>query len=562
MALDAPRGQGAPWAHRARAIVLHGAALLLFTVLALTQTLQVTLHPASTVAPDPIDPVFHVWSVASTIQHVTTWADGVWSFFDANIFYPTPHAALYGHVAIGMLPYALPLHALIPNPVVLFNLLVALSFILSAYGVFLLALLLTESYAGALAAGLIFAFSPLRAEQIGHLNQLCTEWLVACACCLALGWRRERYGWWLAAGLLYGLSGVTSMYLLAYLTPMVLVMGLLLYRSWTRRRWRGALLAAECALLLIVPFDFPYVLRKVVIDTRYGAAYNVDLLSFLRVHTGHLIDGALLQSIPIQMTQPDHGFFPGFAALALAAVAWRRRRARYWGIFAALCAVLALGPWLQINGHVLPIPLPYAWLLAVVPHFDLFRDPPRALTGFYLGLAVLAAWGLRDVLALARTRGRRIMLASVLVGLVALETWTPIPTTTLAAIPAGEHWLARQPRLRVLAELPIEGDTPLDWQRQTAIMYDSTVHWKLLVNGQDATYPAGMDARQEILSTYPSPAAFGLLRQLHVDAVVLRLQWLTPRQRAADEAVCRVAYRDTVEEVCLGPWPPAGQTVT
>jgi hypothetical protein len=46
-----------PW--RAAA---YGGALLLFTLLTVTCALQVALHPASTVAPDLIDPVFNVWA--------------------------------------------------------------------------------------------------------------------------------------------------------------------------------------------------------------------------------------------------------------------------------------------------------------------------------------------------------------------------------------------------------------------------------------------------------------------------------------------------------------------
>jgi hypothetical protein len=249
--------------------------------------------------------------------------------------------------------------------------------------------------------------------------------------------------------------------------------------------------------------------------------------------------------------QPNHGLFPGFVAVALAFVAWRWRRARLWMAFALACAVLALGPRLQVDGHVLPLALPYAWLSAAVPHFRLFRDPVRATSGFYLGLALAAAWGAHHVLAGMRTPARRALLGAGLVGLVVLELWSPVPTATLAPIPAGEYWLAHQPHIHVILELPIASQTPLDWQRQTEIMYDSTVHWKALINGSASVDPVGMAQRRAILATYPSRTSFALLRRLHVDAVVLRLPWLSPRQRLAAEAVCHVAYRDATDEICL-----------
>ena len=131
------------WQGRA---AVHGGALLLFTLLTVTRALQVVLHPASTVTPDLIDPVYNVWAVASANHNAAIWPDGLWSFFHANIFYPTPHAASYGDTLIGLLPFSLPLAHLVSNPVVLTNLLTARSFVLAAYSAFLLGYELTSEY--------------------------------------------------------------------------------------------------------------------------------------------------------------------------------------------------------------------------------------------------------------------------------------------------------------------------------------------------------------------------------------------------------------------------------
>jgi hypothetical protein len=85
-------------------------------------------------------------------------------------------------------------------------------------------------------------------------------------------------------------------------------------------------------------------------------------------------------------------------------------------------------------------------------------------------------------------------------------------------------------------------------------MYDSTVHWKALINGAASVDPMDMAQRRAVLATYPSRASPALLRRLHVDAVVLRLGWLSAGQRTAAQATCHVAYRDHAEEICVGPW--------
>src|SRR5437764_13042515 len=128
------RGRWQRWGWAAGA---HGGVLALFTLLTVTRALQVALHPASTVAPDLIDPVYNVWAIASADHNASTWPDGLWSFFHANIFYPAPHASSYVDVFVGLLPLSLPLHLLIRDPVIVTNVLGALAFVLLAYGTFL-----------------------------------------------------------------------------------------------------------------------------------------------------------------------------------------------------------------------------------------------------------------------------------------------------------------------------------------------------------------------------------------------------------------------------------------
>ena len=548
-----PRELTRPPAWR-RAFLAHGAALLLFTLLTLTRAWSMVLHPAGTITPDPIDPLHTIWAVDASLQNVLHGRHGLWSLYDANIYYPTPHAAAYGDTFIGLLPFSLPLHLLLPNPVALSNVLLALSFILSAYGAFLLGHLLTGSYAAGLLAGLIYGFAPLRTEQAGHLDVLSTQWQVLAAYALVWAWQSGRWPWWVAAGVGAGLCGVTNLYYPAYLAVPLLLTAVVLWRDWTPARRHGALLAGALAGALILPALLPYALRHAAFSAQYGGAGSLDLFSFVQVLPGRPIDSALLPVVPLAMMQPDHGLFPGIVPLALALLAWRRRRGLAWGAFALASAVLALGSNLNLHGRILPLPLPYAWLNALVPGFALFRDPTRATMGLYLGVAVLAAWGARDALAALALPSRRAVLGVALIGLTALELWSPLPVLALPAIPRGEYWIARQARIHVVAELPIANTTPLDWQRELEIMYDATIHERQLINGSGSTDPAGMPARRAVLATYPAPAALRLLRSLHVDALVLRRGWLTPGQWANAITRCRVAYQDSQETICRPPW--------
>lgn len=51
---------------------------------------------------------------------------------------------------------------------------------------------------------------------------------------------------------------------------------------------------------------------------------------------------------------------------------------------------------------------------------------------------------------------------------------------------------------------------------------------------------------------YPSPASITMPQQLHVEAVVLRLAWLSPKRKVAATPACHAMYRDTREGICTG----------
>ena len=544
------------WRYRARTLAAHAGAMLLFATLTLTLAPHVALQPTRTIVPDLIDPVHHIWSIAVLLHQITAGHDGLWSVFDGNIFYPTPHSASYADTFLGLLPVIWPLSLLVHDPTVLTNLTAALSFVLSAYGAFLLGREVTGQYSAGVVAGVVFGFCPLHMEQIGHLTLASMQWQALAAYCLVRAWRRSGRAWWFAAGVLLGLSAAANLYYLAYLTVPLLLTALTLGRDWTRQKLYRAAMAGAIAVLIAAPVVIPYLVRQAAVDARYGGATATDALNFLHVLSGRPLDSMLLPVVPFGVMQTGHGFFPGIIPLGLALVAWRNHHARRWIFFAACSGLLALGPSLDVGGHILPFPLPYAVLSNLIPHFALFRDPTRALAGFYLGMAVSAAWGARDLLGQIHGPRRRTLLGVSIVALTALELWTPLPVAALAQIPNGEYWLARHPAIGPIVEIPIANDTPQDWQRQAEIMRDSTVHWNPMVNGSASVDPTGLAARRAILGAYPSTDAMLLLRQLRVDAVVLRLAWLTPAQRRQAQAACHVAYRDSVEVICLGPWAP------
>ena len=132
--------------------------------------------------------------------------------------------------------------------------------------------------------------------------------------------------------------------------------------------------------------------------------------------------------------------FLGWATLALAllgALAARRKLAG-WIWAAVVFGILALGPLLQINGHyrfsldgLLPegvtFPLPFT-LFHYIPFVNANRAPNRTSVILMLALAVLASYGLVQLLTWIGHRGRRGAVASPAVASPAVpSTASPRP---------------------------------------------------------------------------------------------------------------------------------------
>ena len=181
--------------------------------------------------------------------------------FDGNIFHPEP-LALSLSDAILVECCRAPLFWLGLPPVLVHNLLLLGAIVASATGMFVLARHLTGSTAGAIAAGVVFAFAPYRVEHYMHMELQWAVWLPWAFWALqrTLDTASIRFG--LLTGLFVALQVLSSIYygvFLALILPVVALLQLLprparqslaILKSLTL----GAVLAAALAGIYAVPY--------------------------------------------------------------------------------------------------------------------------------------------------------------------------------------------------------------------------------------------------------------------------------------------------------------------
>jgi hypothetical protein len=263
-------------------------------------------------------------------------------------------------------------------------------------------------------------------------------------------------------------------------------------------RWKGAAVPAAAdtrprswLTRLLVALLAVHAVSLVFLLGTGGFVWEVAGLPLRMTNAGRVLTNLGVIAVALVATSPRArawargvpGSLVGFAALAL-----------------AFCLVMSLGP-LPETGDTPLIGLGlYGWFRDAVPGYDGVRVPARFAMLVALFLAILAGEGLRRVAA--RGPLGRVVLAAA-AGLFLAEAWfAPMPVnqvwgsallqTPPPRVPAtaGEanpiySYVAGMPAETVLAEFPF-GDAAWDLR----YVYNTTFHWKRILNGYSGHFPA------------------------------------------------------------------------
>jgi hypothetical protein len=224
---------------------------------------------------------------------------------------------------------------------------------------------------------------------------------------------------------------------------------------------------------------------------------------------------------------------------------------------AVLLSVGALGPFLLLNRHL--------------PGFDAIRAFPRVHVFFMLGLVVFAAFGFAHLEAKLPARRRRGFAIGACLLLLGELACMPLPlehVKPLAQRSEVYRWLARQPGDDWgLVELPFPRGAS-DLGREIQRVYDSTIHWKRIMNGYSGYFPPMFDELTNRWNPVPLAADIEELRGMGLRFVVVHggemsaaqlagtqraLAAVRPPARAAAEFGNELVYE--LPGWC--PWPPA-----
>ncbi|MFN8481889.1 MAG: hypothetical protein U0768_02375 [Anaerolineae bacterium] len=450
--------------------VEYGLPLLGFAALTLALSWPIARDFTTRVAGVPgADPQLNVW----VLWHAKEAFLGHQPLFEAPLLYYPKGVTLWTHSPgplTGLL--ALPFWGL--GDEAAYNGALLLSLSITGFAMYLLARALRFDRAVSFFAGVMLMTSPMILGGLTmHIDKVFLALLPLTLLCLVQTFDLARSRWWAVAAagtlLLTVFHGGWHFILAGLAVAFFALVWLWRARRDERPRLlrRLALLAATTAILVgpllvviarasqgegvvsdrrIWSFYHQPDAAELLLPSQFSALFGAAVGDFLRAHNvGPNIESALTLA---------------YTGLVLSAIALLKswRRVWPWALFAALCAILALGPdikWLgqrEFTKYHLPVILPYAFI-SELPGLAFMRTPGRFIMVGFVAFAVAASYGLAWLVARWPRWRYPIVLAAI--GLILLEAWPqPWPQQDLRDVPSFYKQIAQDPETYGVFDLP------------------------------------------------------------------------------------------------------------
>jgi hypothetical protein len=419
-----------------RSTLLAGIAL---TALTCAYTWPLASHVASAVPHDRGDPLLVTWILwwsTKALPLTRHW-------WNAPAFYPSTGVLGFSENLLSLVPIAAPFLAFTSTPLLAYNVLFLLSYVLSGLGAYFFGLALTSRRDAAFVAAIAFAFAPYRLSHLNHLQLLSSYWMPVSLAALHLYLKNRRPAFAILFAGAWLLQALASGYYMFFLSLLVL-----LWLAWFGIRRLGPRQLATVAVCWIAAAIImtPLLLGYRVIHLQYGlrrspveiAYYSADIAGIVSASRESWLWSGLhaVREIEAEM-------FPGITIVLLAGAglmmaarrgAEHRSALTFYSFAALLMWLLTLGPRPSLLGRPLGISGPYA-LLMYLPGFDEMRVPARL---WMLAVLCLSGVGALTIAQIRSVRLRQMAVTVAVVGLL-LDGWPG--SFALAAAPA------RRPRV-------------------------------------------------------------------------------------------------------------------
>lgn len=289
-------------------------ALLAFAILVLFHLYPLSLHPTDSVH-DLGDPLLNTWIISWVQDHLFKKP---LDFFDANIFYPLPNTLSYSEHLFPQAIVSLPIALLAKNPILTYSFLFFFSYLLCAYGMFLLVRYLTKNDIAAIVSGIIFAFNTYQLNHTPQLQLLSSGLMPLALLYLHKFFEDQNVKNSVLFAFFFTVQALACVYYgLFFISILFIAVPILLIIHLKKIKISSLLklgLPMVFSVGLLFLFSLPYLSLFKYFGFKRGLTKGADLVNYLAASPKNVYLGKILASLGA----PERYLFPGIVALFLA----------------------------------------------------------------------------------------------------------------------------------------------------------------------------------------------------------------------------------------------------
>jgi len=395
--------------------------------------------------------------------------------------------------------------SILTNEIIMYNLIISLSFVFSGLFAFILARYLTKDSLASFFTGLIFAFCPYHfSKSWQYLGLSEIQWLpLYIYFLISLKDRPRIKGAILLALVLFIFSENYFYVYLVLVATLLLFIASILRKDYAEKMNFAKFLALSAGIVFLLTLPTTYgVYRDYLFSPPKEAVLLFyrpfqDLFSqsarplsyFLPSVSNPFLGGItemFLGSNLYGVNFSEHTLYVGWTTIIIALFVLLKMKQRYTDItglfyirYFALLAITAWffsqPPWWNWLG--LRIFMPSFFMYKILP---MFRAYARFGVMVMLAMSVLAGFGLKFILSYFKSEKIRFLVFVACCGLIIFEFWNypPFRIIDVSQPPEVYIWLKQQPSNIVIAEYPLD----LEGWRAEYRLYQ-TKHYKRMING-------------------------------------------------------------------------------
>ncbi|MFA6272514.1 MAG: hypothetical protein WC693_05445 [Patescibacteria group bacterium] len=452
------------------------------------------------------DSYFNIWTIAWDVH---MFQENPTDIFNANIFYPNKNTLAYSENLIGSALFAWPVIALSGNPVLAYNIIIFIFFVLAGYCMYLLAYYFTKNFPVSILGGIIYGFNAYMFLHFNLLHIMAVFFFPLIFLImhkLVESEKRKYFAYFIVTFTLLGYMSMHFFMMLLLFIPVYLLVyyGVIKRKMPSKKIIVNFVISFIISTIIILPVFYPYLTLRTNIE--YDRSYAM-VNQFSPTVTDYLTFSPMLMGL---FELPKNIFktyiYSGFTVLFLVIFSIIMLIKKYYRqkeiinisslyiIIGFVAFIMSFGVVIRFSENDPGVVGPFMLLFEFVPGFSSLRALGRFSIVILLSMSVIITIILNQYMTRFKKKFVYVGMLLIISCLVILEYMIipPLKPVNLETVKTGSNipevyrWLSEQKDDTVILELPIW----VNGMEETAkYQYYSAFHWHRQMHGYSGYYP-------------------------------------------------------------------------